>query len=425
MISLLKFFIPNIIKNTLFIYAIALVVGALVMLSPMDSVVAAIILTIVFPLYTYFNANNYLSASLGWILQTPVPKLSIIFANGILNIFKIVFSSLLLLISWLVINLFEKGKFELPDFITSILAWLQRGFTHDLSIQGSYFFIFLAVGSAALLFGILPDMIGKAQVQRAQAQQLTLKTFISKRTLKQAAIGTSIILFYIFAENNEISNFLIYNFFLAAGIFASIYLTLNSVKYVYDIKKPIAAAILILVVGSYASVKIGNQQVSNQKIALDERFDLVNFLGSYQEHAYETLFKELMTGQESSIDIGRNDLLNAVQLKENREIVTETLAQLTERCNKQNNHTCRLASYITNIRLGVKSSITDLDFLRKGCPKDLPSCSLLGLHAAGTQEDHAAAHSLMMTECKTRKDRFNQRVCTNYYNSKSKQSAKI
>jgi hypothetical protein len=429
MISLLKFFIPNIIKNTLFFYALALTASALLMISPMHSdyskTLAGFIIMLVFPLYTYFNANNYLSASLGWILQTPVPKLSIILANGILNLFKIVFSSLLLLISWLIVILFENGTFELPDSISFSRIGIQLGSPHDFSIQDSYFFIFLVSGAAALLFGILPDMLGKAQLQRAQAQQLNLKSFISKGALKQVAIATALMSFVIFAENNEIPNFITYNLVLGLGVLASIYLTLNSVKYVYDIKKPIAAAFLIFFVGSYASVKIGNQQISNHKIALDERFDLINFLGSFQDNGYETLFKELKAGTESSIDIGRNDLLNAVQLNKNKEIVNETLAQLNDRCNTQTDHTCRLASYITNIRLGVKSSLTDLDFLRKGCPKDLLSCSLLGLHAAGTQEDHAAAHSVMMIECKNRKDNFNQRVCTNYYNSRSKQIAKI
>ena len=422
MIKLLNFFIPNVIKNILFMYVIAVIASLMIVISPLeqegDYFLSGSVIFLMFPAYVYFNSSNYLSASLSWILQTPTPKLSIILTNGILNLIKVLMISGLILLSIASVLVFKNGFVGLSDALPSLSSLSNQVIT----VVDFYSILIFLSFVFSILFGILPDLLGSAQEKRNQNQPLNLKTLRSSKNLKKVIFFLFLLVSAALFGDTEIPDFLFSNFLVVIVCISVIGMTLYSVKYFFSGKKLILSGVGLFLLGSFISIQVGNLQIRDSSISLKDRIDVHKFLGDFNENGEEVILSEIAGGTYSSKDLSKSDIIVMVQAPKNIAMVEKTLNELIEKCNLQNDHTCRLASHIASISPYKTSIKSDIELLKKGCPKDLGSCVLLASSLAGSPEEQQAVHLVLVNECKAKKDSLNKKICDRYFRERMKKS---
>ncbi|MBA2404808.1 MAG: hypothetical protein H0V66_08555, partial [Bdellovibrionales bacterium] len=244
--KLLSFYFPKMTLEILKFFGGTIVISILIYMLPMNNDVKdgfiKFILCLIFPVISYFNRVMYLPPSLDWILLTPIKKLHIVLVHGLINIFKIVFVSLLIFIFLFV---YEQGNFaDIWSFLTKMT--FPTGFDDRVAVSnlayGSMLFVMLGI----FIFGILPNYVQAAQ----QKQTYNVKTPIKEKAKKSVPmiIGTIAVLFFL-AEEENLSKDLIPLFFKIAGAyilfsFGAIYSTLTSLRYYFS-KKIFSAVALV------------------------------------------------------------------------------------------------------------------------------------------------------------------------------------
>jgi hypothetical protein len=384
--------------------------------------IIGVVLFLVLPLYTFFNPSNYISPSLGWILQTPVPKKQIIIANGIINFFKITLLFLIINISYILV--FGNGSVSEAPALKLFSALLSSSNKNPSSvgIQGIYNIFFIIGVSFAIVFGILPDLQTSIQEKKQNAQQLNLKNFGVKRIAKYGATYLFMAIFIIFSldDRSTLPSIFFYNIFICGIILFAIFFTLKSVKFFFNKKIFYCFSFLTIIFFIVGSASLSHSIIKDKNVRLDKRFETADFLGFISEESYDILLQELARGEESSRDIGRQDLIGAFNNTEGTTLFSKTIDSLNTLCKERLDHTCRLQGMLISIR---ENKNVPIEYLRLGCPKDLSSCYWLTVNSTDI-EDVKLAESALTEGCKETKDSLDERTCKAYEKRNKKKSPK-
>jgi hypothetical protein len=415
--NLLKFFIPKASFEIAKFFGFALALVGAIHLLPIGQAgkvgATIFIMSLLFPLVSYFNHVMYLPASLEWILLTPTKKLQIVFVHGILNIFKIILMYSLAILFFL---LYEPQIIIKP--IEMFLA--EEGaqtFTRTSVLEFMTWFIIYGI-SGLFIFGILPNYV--QAIQQRQNYHINKPVNEKARTL----IGTLIFVVFGFLflnETIESETFLPWlvkmSFIFVIAVFGAIYSTLNSLRFYFPKKKYYMAAGISLVLVSSFLYQYSSRDVKAKNLHVSDKIESLNFLGIYSSGLEKVIVDEFMASGPSLQLLSSSPLKNFFDGEVRKTQFLPVMANWEKLCGSRKDFTCRLAYNMHSIQLDKPYS---LDLVAQGCPNDLGSCLILYDHKESTPEARQMATEVLKGRCEKNNNEFEKNFCKKFISIEKK-----
>lgn len=409
--KLLKFFIPKTTVEIAKFFGFALALVAAIQLLPIaqDAKVGLIIfvLFLLFPLVSYFNNVMYLPTSLDWILLTPIKKIHIVLAHGLVNIFKIVLMFSLVLLFLFIYN---------SELITKPLELLlasegSQTFTRT-SVHEFIIWVTLIGTSVLFIFGILPNYV--------QSMQQRQNYHVKKPTKEKAksyiiAFGMIVMGFLFLSETAEADSYL--PWFLKAALifvfvlFGAIYSTLTSLRFYFSKKKFYASAAGSFVLVSFLLHSYASLDITSRNLHVIEKIESLDFLGAYSSGLEKVIDAELLASGPRLSKITFRDIKPFLARSDRKDLNVELLRKWEIICRLRNDYTCRLAYHVQWFSTGGKAAP---EILRQACPSDLGSCLILHDRKDIPVAEEKLATDTLTKRCTDNKNEFEMNFCNRF-----------
>lgn len=343
--NLLGFYLPQILKITLRNSCWLLLAILVLVYLPIDEglikFLSFIGIFLLFPIITFFNKKIYLPHSLGWLLLTPISKGGLIVVNIMVNLIKA-------LMITTVIYGFSKYFMKVEYSFYKLIS-LESSFI----LPSSLFLIFFGVTIAA----IYPH---HAVITRQPAIPLGKKLWLKK------FIVLGILLFAIFWA--DYPSAIIFPSFIMFIIVASAFITMNSLNLYYSNFKPAVFYIVsTIAIGLLLGINAANH-IKSPQVPVATKINESVYLGIFAGNLNRIILEELFSAGAKAKETHQNSISSFMPLL-SQEDQSLLAIRWKELCESQQDHSCRLLSYISKESLEVK-----LAYLKLSCVNEPLSC---------------------------------------------------
>ncbi len=417
--KLLKFFIPKTTFEIAKFYGLALAVVAAIQIFPISEVskigLVLFVLLLIFPLISYFNNVMYLPTSLDWILLTPIKKIHIVLAHGIINIYKILLTYFL---AFIFLYLFKSDVVLKP--IEAFLSHDASSTFTRTSVHEFNNWIILIGTSLLFILGILPNYV--QSMQQRQNYQVQ-KTSAEKA---KSFIAVSVLLMMCFFFVSEFPGpesyfpwLLKMTSIFVFILFGAIYSTLRSLRFYFSQKKFYGAATISFLAISFFLHFYASRDILSKNLHVIDKIESLNFLGAYSSDLEKKVVNELITSGPSLQLMTLSPLRSFFQGQKRLIHLPSVLGNWEKLCQERSDFTCRLAHYMHSLTPNKNHSF---DKLVQGCPVDIGSCFLIYAHKEASVEHRKMALEVLGQRCEDNKNEFEIKFCKRFKSQEKKKN---
>jgi hypothetical protein len=418
MITLTNFYLKAALKliGLLFIASLCLMLVFKVMpgIEPKEKEVFFIFcIKYLMPLYYFFSQKALIASNLDWVLLTPVKKSHVIFANGIVNICKvilfIIFADLITYLYSFDIN--DLFVIHIAEVINEALEWDFTTITFFINIIFLSFFILIC-------FGMI-----RARARRARGDYKFPHFKLNLKTLKTI----SCILLFGFAGLlaapyliDHLPGLLILSGFYAFALSAGIVTTLDAVNFKQSkMSKNLNLVLITFILMTAVLTLLCYRDINSPTLAVQSKQRILGLLGPHLFNAKAIIVEQIKNGHSSLNEMEPRILRMSLDDMDDKtkKSIKENWIKL---CLERKDFVCSLAADLMG---HGEENPSRLDLVRPACPRDLRSCFII--YAATKNYDKVGSQEklqIVAAACKD-KDKIlkeNKWMCKDYHRYHSK-----
>lgn len=365
--QLLKLYIPKLALGFLGYVIITLVLIILGIYFPADPgskyamiFAGQLIVTFVF----YFWETAYLPLSLNWILLSPISKKSIIGANFIINLLKVLLISIFYLSFALIV----------PKYAT-FLGKVTSELSADDTLMSAVFFSTFILSSLIIFLTCGLYQFGASSYISSPVSIRKNPRLLIKKYLGAILIATFIYTFFL--ENEFIytymPNFIRYPLVFFIGMYLASISTFKSLQLYYSIQSLRLILSSLFILFSIIFYNLIVKDLNNPSISINQKIDTFNLLGPLANNKRELIQRILLSPSKNLENLDKELLSDLFKYSKASSHFNDVHEQWLRNCESETNFYCRLSSYL--VEQDQKS--TKIDLLMKGCSNDIISCKIL------------------------------------------------
>lgn len=395
---LLKFYLPKVFPEIFKYFIVTILVSGMIQFLPVGDKLrngfTSIFIAFVFPVIAYFNKAVYLPSSLNWIFLTPVKKMHIVSAHGLINLIKATFILLLINVFYL---FYERGDLSKLPFVEfwETLSSDEGGFSSPVrDLLGNAAFL---ISLVVLFMGIMPSFL---QIINQKYGYHVSRSFSHKiKFYLYLLLGFIIGAALIGSQNSSqyfIPGAIKGSLLFSLLVFGSIFSTLKSLKLYFNEKVFIIVSFVFFVLLATSIYMRGSNDIFSKEIKISDKMRTLDFMGVYSEEEAQQVENELLDFGSDVALLPYHKLKDFFELQ-NRKLMFQRVVEKWEiLCKERKDVTCRLAWYMHSIPKDNKSSI---DEIRHTCPTDLGSCYALYNSKKIPKDEQDKARDLLQERC--------------------------